>query len=75
MDAISQTAFIECIFFIENIWSPIKISLAFIPKGPIDHKSTLVQVMAWRRIGAKPLPEQMMTYLNDANMRHPVSMS
>ena len=30
----------------------------FVPKGPIDKKSALVQVMAWRRTGDKPfLPE------------------
>ena len=31
------------------------ISLKFIPKGPIDYKSALVQVVAWHRTGEKPL--------------------
>ena len=35
----------------------IQISLKFVPKGPIDNKSALVQVMAWRRSGDKPLSE------------------
>ena len=50
----------------------IKISLKFVPKGPIDNKSALVQVMvmAWHRTGDKPLPEPMRTQFTDAYMRH-----
>ena len=48
----------------------IQISLKFVPNGPIDNKSALVQVMAWRRTGDKPLPEAMMTQFTDAYMRH-----
>ena len=36
----------------------------------IDNESALVQVMAWRRAGDKPLPEPMQTQFNDAYMRH-----
>ena len=32
----------------------------------IDQMSSLVQVMAWRRTGDKPLPELMLTQLIDA---------
>ena len=42
----------------------------FVPKGPIDNKSVLVQVMAWRRRGDKPLPEPMLAQFPDAYMRH-----
>ena len=31
-------------------------SLEFVPSGPIDNKSTLVRIMAWRLIYDKPLP-------------------
>ena len=48
----------------------IQISLKFVPKGQIDYKSALVQVMAWRRTGEKPLPEPMLTQFTDAYMRH-----
>ena len=48
------------IFFNENVWFPIKISLKFVPNGPIDNIPTLVQIMAWRRPGDKPLFEPMM---------------
>ena len=48
----------------------VRISLKFVPKGPIDNKSALVQVMAWRRTGDKPLPEPMLTQFTDAYMRH-----
>ena len=48
------------IFFNEKVWIPIKISLKFVPKGPIDNMPALVQIMAWRRPGDKPLSEPMM---------------
>ena len=40
------------------------------PKGPIDSKSALVQVMAWHRTGNKPLPEPMLAQFTDAYMWH-----
>ena len=43
----------------------IRISLKFVPKGPINNKSALVQIMAWCRSGDKPLSEPMMVYLTD----------
>ena len=39
----------------------VKISLKFVPKGPIDKHSALFQVMAWRWMGDKPLSEPMLT--------------
>ena len=39
----------KCIFMKENVWIPIKISLKFVPKGPINDIPALVQIMAWRR--------------------------
>ena len=46
----------KCIFFNENVKIPIRISLKFGSRSPLDNKPTLVQVMAWRLVGAKPLP-------------------
>ena len=60
----------KCIFLNEKILILIRISLKFIPKGPIYNKWALVQVMAWHRIGDKPLPEPMLTQFTDAYMRH-----
>ena len=37
----------------------IKISLKFVPKGPINNILALVQMMAWRRPGDEPLSEPM----------------
>ena len=51
------------IFFNENAWISIKISLKFVPKGPINNIPALVQIMAWRRSGDKPLSEPMMVSL------------
>ena len=59
--------------FNESGWISITISPKFIPKGPIDYKSALVQVMAWHRTGEKPLPESMLTHqtqFTDAYIRH-----
>ena len=56
--------------FNESVWISITISLKFIPKGPIDNKSALVQVVAWHRTGEKPLPESMLTQFTDAYIRH-----
>ena len=47
------------IFLNENVWILIKISLKFVPKGPINNIPALVQIMAWRRSGDKPLSEPM----------------
>ena len=49
----------KCIFLNENVWIPIKISLKFVPRGPISNIPALVQIMAWRRPGDKPLSEAM----------------
>ena len=60
----------KCIFMNENFCISIQISLRFVPKDPSDNKSSLVQVMAWRRTGDKPLSEPMLTQFTDAYMRH-----
>ena len=53
----------KCIFLNKNVWIPIKISMKFVPKGPINNIPALVQIMAWRRPGDKPLSEPMMVSL------------
>ena len=60
----------RCIFVNEKFWILIKISLKCVPRGPIDNNQTLVQIMTWRWIGNKPLPEPMLTRFTDAYMRH-----
>ena len=41
----------KCNFLDENVWIPIKISLTFVPQGPINNIPALDQIMAWRRPG------------------------
>ena len=53
----------KCIYFNENVWVFIKISLEFVPKGPINNIPALVQITAWWRPGDKPLSEPMMVSL------------
>ena len=50
------------IFLNEKVWL-IEISRKFVPKSPIDNIPALVQMMAWRRPGDKPLSEPMMARL------------
>ena len=49
----------KSIFFNENVQILIEISLTFVPKAPINNIPALVQIMAWRRPGDKPLSEPM----------------
>ena len=51
------------IFLYENLWIPIEISLKFVPRGPSYNIPALVQIMAWRRPGDKPLSEPMIISL------------
>ena len=51
------------IFLNENVRISMKISLKFVPKGPINNVPALIQIMAWRRSGDKPLSEPMMVSL------------
>ena len=51
------------IFLNENVRISIKISLKFVPKGPINNIPALVHIMVWRRPGDKPLSEPMMVRL------------
>ena len=50
------------IFINENVRIFIKISLKFVSKGRINNNPALVQIMAWRRSGDKPLSEPMIVY-------------
>ena len=49
-----------CIFLNEKVWISINISLKFAPEGQINKIPVLVQIMAWRRPGDKPLSEPIM---------------
>ena len=48
------------IFLNENVWISINIPLKFAPKGQINNIPELIQIMAWRLPGDKPLSEPMM---------------
>ena len=57
---------LKCIFLNENYTTSIRISLKVVSRSPIGNKPALVQVMAWRRTGDKPLPEPVRTQFTDA---------
>ena len=61
---------LNCIFLHKNERIPIQISLTYVPRSPVDNKPALVQVMAWRQTGDKPLPGPMMTQFIDFYMWH-----
>ena len=54
----------------ENNRIVIQISLKSVPMGPTDNMPALIQVMARRRTGDKPLTEPMLTHFTDAYIRH-----
>ena len=58
----------------EDVSISLKISLKFVPKVQFNNIPALVQIMAWRRPGDKPLSEPMIVF-SDAYMRHSASMS
>ena len=60
----------RCISANEKFCILIKISLRFVPWGPIDNNPVLIQIMTWRRIGDKPLSEPMLTRITDGYIRH-----
>ena len=68
MTAILADGIFNCIFLNENDRIQIQILLKDVPRSRIYNKPTLVQVMAWRRTGDKPLSEPMMTQFIDAYM-------
>ena len=53
----------KSIFLNENAWILITILLKFVHRGPINNIPALVQIMAWRRPGDKPLSGPMMVRL------------
>ena len=53
----------KCNLLNESVWISIENSLRFVPKGPINNIPALVQIMAWRRSGDKPLSEPIMVSL------------
>ena len=59
MDAIYQTTIWNAFFENESIWISITTSLGFVHNGRINTIPALVQIMAWRRPGPKPLSELM----------------
>ena len=59
MDFLYRTA--TLIFMNEKFGILNKISLTLVPKDPIDDNPALAQIMAWHRIGDKPLSEPMLT--------------
>ena len=50
----------KCNFLNENILIATEISLKFVPKCTINNIPAMVQIMAWRRPGDKPLSEPVM---------------
>ena len=60
----------SCIFVTKKFWISIRISPKFVPKGPVDNNPALLKIMAWHRIGNKPLFEPMPTRFTDTYMRH-----
>ena len=59
-----------CMFFSGNNWILIKIILNLVPKGSMNNKPALVQMITWHWTGNKPLSEITMVWFADAYMNH-----
>ena len=53
----------------------IQIALKYLSMNPINDKSSSVQIMAWHRIGAKPLSELMMVHFINKHRSYSAAMS
>ena len=58
----------KCIFMNEKFCISIRISLKFVPSGPIDNRPALFQEIC--KQATKPLPDPVLTQFTDAYMRH-----
>ena len=54
----------KCIFQNQNDGILNWISPNFVPRSPTDSESALVQVMAWRQRGDKPLPDPILMHIS-----------
>ena len=70
MGAISQTTLPNLFFE----WHFFNQDTKVCPEGPINNIPALVQVMAWRRPGDKPLSEPMKVQFTDAYMRRSLKL-
>ena len=65
---------LKYIFLNEDVWILLKISLKYVPEVWINNIPTLVQILAWRRPGDKPLYGLVMVCLTDTYMPHLASI-
>ena len=65
----------RCISLTENFWVLNKVSLDYVPRGPIANMRALVQIMAWHLTGNKALSETMLVCCIEAYTHHMASMS
>ena len=62
--------YFNCIFLNENVYISVQIPVKFVPKGLTDNGLALVQLIAWRQTGDKPLFEPVMVLFTDIYMHH-----
>ena len=65
MTTILQTTFSNVFSWMKMYEFRLKISQKFLPKGPINYISSLVQIMAWRRPGDKWTSSGSIWWYND----------
>ena len=64
MDAVSQTTLSKAFSWMKMLEFRLRFHWSlFLYKGPINNSPALVQIMAWRRSGDKPLSEPMLVCL------------
>ena len=73
MDAISQTTSSSAFSLMIFIGIQIKISLKFVPKGPINNIPALVQIMAWCRPGGRLNKKDGLTRYGNSHVKDKTS--
>ena len=66
------------IYFQMNLWKLLYFDLKFnwnVFPGSINNEPVVVQIMAWRRTGDKPLSEPMMTLFTDGHLHRSASIN
>ena len=63
MAAVFEDYSFRCVSVNEKFYTLIKVSLMFVPKGPIDNNPALVQIVAWRWPLSQPMIINLLTHI------------
>ena len=65
-----QTTFVNAFSFMKRV---LLLNFIFLPRRPINDKSTLIRAMAWRQTRDKASPDTVKPQISDTYIRHKTS--